>query len=152
MNGQLFPNHFAWIRKNTEDSGSGETLQPLSAANPAALCHHKGTSLHVTPLRKGRLISLQTSLLISSLLTLVSLHHSIHPQWVGLRCKKRMQVRELRMHFKRLEMHPMTGNFWLIKGNIREHIPTGCSTLLFLAIGYNTTSWLAVNTVMCLML
>ncbi len=46
-----------------------KTLQPHSAA----LCHHKGKSLNVTPPRKERLISLKTSFLISSLLTLVSL-------------------------------------------------------------------------------
>ncbi len=113
MNGQLFPNHqqTAVVGKH-----SGHflfvinlfflTLQPLSTANPAAPCHHKGTSLHVTPPRKGHLISLKTSFFISSLLTLVSLCLSMHPRWAGLRCKEKTQVRETLMQFKRLETHP----------------------------------------------
>ncbi len=84
-----------------------KTLQPLSAANAAVLCLHKGTLLHVTLPRKRRLISLKTSFLISSLLTLVSLRLSMHPQWAGLTRKERTQVKETWLQFKRLEMYPV---------------------------------------------
>ncbi len=74
-----------------------KALQPLSAANPAALCH-KGTSLHMTPARKGRLISPKTSFLISSLLTLVSLRLSVNPRWAGLRGHNLRDLRRSHSH------------------------------------------------------
>ncbi len=57
--------------------------------------------------RKGRLISPKTSFLVSSLLTLVSLRLSMHPQWAGLRRKGRTQVKETWTQFKRLETKPV---------------------------------------------
>lgn len=47
--------------------------------------------------RKGQLIPLKIYFLASSLLTLVPSCLSMHLQWEGLRCKKKMQVREMWM-------------------------------------------------------
>ncbi len=93
-------------KKHSRQQQRGNTSATFCSKS-AAPCHHKGTSLHVTPPRKGRLISPKMSFLISSLLTLVSLHLSMHPQWAGLRHEKRTQVKETWMQFKRLEMQPI---------------------------------------------
>ncbi len=108
MNGSYF--QITWLEqeKTQKTAVVGKHSSHFLQQNPAALCHHKGTSLHVMPPRKGHLISLKMSFFISSLLTLVSLHLSMHPRWMGLRRKEKMQVREAWIQFKRLEKHPLS--------------------------------------------